>query len=196
MTCPGWRQPHAARARPRHGAHCEAADMGGQQGLCLQVDRSLCRFLGVAKLPATCTPATQTIIGLGIALGALRWPTATASERSFCASLVPSWQWLCLYLLAGTTAGLLGCLFATAFLLNAAVPSITVQMMRLAPQAPTKMGALNMAAFNIANALGAVGGAKVIAAGWGLRAPILAGLGLTCMALLILCLAFRRLIRV
>jgi DHA1 family inner membrane transport protein len=86
-------------------------------------------------------------------------------------------------------------LFASALLLNAGVPAITVQMMRLAPQAPTMMGALNMAAFNIANAIGAVGGAQVLAAGWGDRSPILAGLGLTCVALALLALAFRRLTR-
>lgn len=152
----------------------------------------------VAQLPPMWTPVAQTVIGLGIALGAL-WGGGLADRYRFRALVLNLLGAIAamgfLYVFAHTRAGLLGGLFVSAFLLNAAVPSITVQMMRIVPQAPTMMGALNMAAFNIANAVGAVGGAEVLDAGWGDRSPILAGLGLTCVALAILAIGYRRLTR-
>lgn len=152
----------------------------------------------VALLLPMWTPVAQTVIGLGIALGAL-WGGGLADRYRFRALVLNLLGAIMamgfLYVFAHTRAGLLGGLFAASFLLNAAVPSITVQMMRLVPQAPTMMGALNMASFNIANAVGAVGGAEVLDAGWGHRSPILAGLGLTCVALAILAIGYRRLTR-
>ena len=152
----------------------------------------------VAHLSPRWTPVAQTVIGLGIALGAL-WGGGLADRYRFRALVLTLLGAISamgvLYVVADDRVGLLLGLFATSFLLNAAVPSITVQMMKLAPQAPTMMGALNMAAFNIANAVGAVGGAAGLDAGWGDRSPILAGLGLTCLALALLAVGYRRLTR-
>ena len=60
-----------------------------------------------------------------------------------------------------------------------AIPTIQVLLTRYAPEAPTLMGALNLAALNLANALGAVGGALALEAGWGTLSTVWAGLVLT-----------------
>ncbi|WP_228726977.1 MFS transporter [Novosphingobium aureum] len=152
----------------------------------------------VALLPAGMIPLAQMLIGFGIALGAL-WGGGMADRyrfRALVGSLIAAMvAMLVLYLLAGQAVAMLGLLFVSSFLLNAAVPSITVQMMHMAPESPTMMGALNMAAFNIANAVGAIGGALAVDAGLGMRSPVLAGLGLTGVALAIFAAAWPRLRR-
>lgn len=147
----------------------------------------------VAGMDQSMVPIAQMLIGFGIALGAL-WGGAMADRyryRAMIGMLIAAMAAMgAMYGLAGQAAALLALLFVCALLLNAAVPSITVQMMRMAPESPTMMGALNMAAFNIANAVGAVGGALTVDAGLGLKSPILAGLGLTGVALAIFGLAW------
>ncbi len=66
-----------------------------------------------------------------------------------------------------------------------AIPTIQVLLTRYAPEAPTLMGALNLAALNLANAFGAVGGAVVLGAGWGTLSTAWAGLVLTAAGLLL-----------
>ena len=56
---------------------------------------------------------------------------------------------------------LLPCLFGVGATTMMAIPTIQVLLTRYAPEAPTLMGALNLAALNLANAFGAVGGALV-----------------------------------
>ncbi|MCJ2187645.1 MFS transporter [Novosphingobium beihaiensis] len=148
---------------------------------------------GVAGMPASMTPVAQMLIGFGIALGAL-WGGAMADRYRFRAMILALMTamaaMVAMYFLAPVAIALMAMFFVCAFLLNAAVPSITVQMMRMAPESPTMMGALNMAAFNIANAVGAIAGAVTVDAGWGLRSPILAGFGLTGLALAVFGLAW------
>jgi MFS transporter, DHA1 family, inner membrane transport protein len=59
----------------------------------------------------------------------------------------------------------------------------------VAGDAQTLGAAMNHASLNIANALGAWLGGLVIAAGWGLRAPALVGLGLSIAGVAILLLS-------
>ncbi len=66
-----------------------------------------------------------------------------------------------------------------------AIPTIQVLLTRYAPEAPTLMGALNLASLNLANALGAVGGALALSAGWGTLSTAWAGLLLTGVGLLL-----------
>ena len=66
-----------------------------------------------------------------------------------------------------------------------AIPTIQVLLTRYAPEAPTLMGALNLAALNLANALGAVGGALALGAGWGTLSTAWAGFVLTTGGLLL-----------
>jgi DHA1 family inner membrane transport protein len=139
-----------------------------------------------AAMSPSMTPVAQTLIGFGIAAGTLAGGVLADRYRfrAMVLCLVAGMAAMALmYVLAALPPGLLAAFFVVPFLLNAGVPSITVQMMRMAPDAPTMMGALNMAAFNVGNAIGAVAGAVTVDAGLGVRSPILAGLALTGAAL-------------
>ncbi len=54
------------------------------------------------------------------------------------------------------------------------------------------MGAVNLAALNLANALGAVGGALALGAGWGTLSTAWAGLALTAAGLLVFAVSVPR----
>lgn len=60
-----------------------------------------------------------------------------------------------------------------------AIPTIQVRLTRAAPDAPTLMGAMNLAALNVANAVGAWAGGQTIALGHGLLSAVWAGFALT-----------------
>ncbi|MFI7495031.1 MFS transporter [Kocuria sp. M4R2S49] len=78
--------------------------------------------------------------------------------------------------------GLMGALFSTA---------LQMRLLREAKDAPSLTAAMNHAAFNLANAMGAFLGGAVISAGWGYRAPAWVGVGLAVAGLLILGYAAR-----
>ncbi|GAA1034077.1 MFS transporter [Virgisporangium ochraceum] len=84
-----------------------------------------------------------------------------------------------------TVAVLLPCLFGVGATMMAAIPTIQVRLTRFAPGAPTLKGALNLAALNLANALGAVGGAVTLDAGWGTLSTVWAGFAMTAAGLLL-----------
>lgn len=84
------------------------------------------------------------------------------------------------------------CLFGVGAAMMAAVPTIQVRMTNLAPEAPTLMGAMNLAALNVANALGAWGGGLVIAAGYSVLFSPLAGFVLTAAGLVVYQIALSR----
>jgi predicted MFS family arabinose efflux permease len=73
-----------------------------------------------------------------------------------------------------------------------AIPTIQVRLTRAAPTAPTLMGATNLAALNVANAIGAWSGAHAIASGHGLLSAAWAGFILTSLGLLVFLLTLRR----
>ncbi|GAB2826052.1 MFS transporter [Actinocorallia aurea] len=103
---------------------------------------------------------------------------------------------LVLLALIGTAGGdlrvLLPCLFGVGFTMMLAIPTIQVRLTALAPDAPTLMGALNLAALNLANSLGAVGGAITLAAGLGPLSTVWAGFALTAAGLLLYAAALPR----
>jgi DHA1 family inner membrane transport protein len=66
-----------------------------------------------------------------------------------------------------------------------AIPTIQVRLTTFAPDAPTLMGALNLAALNLANSLGAIGGALTLDAGGGTLSTVWAGFILTSAGLLV-----------
>lgn len=84
------------------------------------------------------------------------------------------------------------CLFAVGAAMMAAIPTIQVRMTHFAPEAPTLMGAMNLAALNVANALGAWGGGLVIAAGYSVLFSPLAGFVLTAAGLFVYFVALSR----
>lgn len=69
------------------------------------------------------------------------------------------------------------------------VVNLQLRLMEVAGDAQTLGAALNHASLNVANALGAWLGGLVIAAGWGLRAPALVGVGLSVAGFAVLVLS-------
>lgn len=78
---------------------------------------------------------------------------------------------------------LLVCLFGVGATTMLAIPTIQVLLTSYGPEAPTLMGSLNLAALNLANALGAVGGAIALSAGFDTLSTAWAGVLLTTTAL-------------
>ena len=83
-------------------------------------------------------------------------------------------------------------LFAVGALMMAAIPTIQVRLTAFAPEAPTLVGPLNLAALNAANSLGAIGGGLTIGAGLGVLSTVWAGFGFTLAGLLLYILALPR----
>ena len=71
------------------------------------------------------------------------------------------------------------------------VVNLQLRLMEVAGDAQTLGAALNHAALNVANALGAFVGGLVIAAGWGYRSPALVGVALSLAGLGVLALSLR-----
>ncbi|OED00863.1 MFS transporter [Rhizobium sp. YK2] len=80
-------------------------------------------------------------------------------------------------------------LFAGFFLVGAtmftAIPTIQVRLTKFAPEAPTLVGAMNLAALNLSNAIGAWSGGLAIANGFGILSAAWAGFCLTLAGLVI-----------
>jgi predicted MFS family arabinose efflux permease len=93
----------------------------------------------------------------------------------------------------GNLAILLLCLFGVGATMMFAIPTIQVRLTRFAPDAPALMGALNLAALNLANSLGAIGGAIALDAGWGTLSTVWAGFVLTAAGLLLYVVTVARL---
>lgn len=70
-------------------------------------------------------------------------------------------------------------LFVLGAGLMASLPTLQVRLTRLAPEAPSLMGAMTLAACNLGNAMGAWGGGATIDAGYGLLSVGWAGFALT-----------------
>ncbi|MFC0338905.1 MFS transporter, DHA1 family, inner membrane transport protein [Kushneria avicenniae] len=139
-----------------------------------------------AGLPESITPIALALIGIGMALGNMLG--GYLADRYRFAAMIAGFlvTLVMLAIMALTTshpASLLIMLAVTGFTLMVAVPTIPLQMMKLAPEAPTLMGSLNMASFNIANALGAAAGGVAVHAGFGVPSAIWAGSGLTALGL-------------
>lgn len=134
-----------------------------------------------AGMPAFVTPIALALIGTGMAVGNIVGGNLADRYRfrglfiGFTATLIM------LAIMAATATVpfmLLIMLPAMGFTLMVAVPTIPLQMMKIAPEAPTLM-----AAFNVANAIGAAAGGLTVHAGLGFPSAIWAGLGLTGLGL-------------
>ncbi|QEX23970.1 MFS transporter [Hypericibacter adhaerens] len=80
---------------------------------------------------------------------------------------------------------LMPAMFGVGATMMIAIPTIQVRLTGFAPEAPTLMGAMNLASLNVANAVGAWAGGLAIGAGLGLLSAVWAGLGLTLTGLLL-----------
>lgn len=76
-------------------------------------------------------------------------------------------------------------MFGVGAAMMAAIPTIQVRLTNFAPEAPSLMGAMNLASLNVANAVGAAAGGATIAAGYGLFSAVWAGFALTLAGLVI-----------
>lgn len=87
---------------------------------------------------------------------------------------------------------LMPALFGVGMTMMVAIPTIQVRLTNFAPEAPTLMGAMNLAALNVANAIGAWAGGLTIASGYGLLSAVWAGFGLTLLGLLVFAVTLPR----
>ena len=138
-------------------------------------------------------PATVTIAlivyGVGLTVG--NWLGGRFADRALRPTLIVVLSALvALLLLFALTMRFPVAAIATVFAWGVAtfalVPSLQVQIMRVAAAAPNLASAINIGAFNLGNALGAALGGVVLAAGFGypmlaLTGAALAGAGLACV---------------
>ncbi|MGW4463761.1 MFS transporter [Micromonospora sp. NPDC004704] len=141
-----------------------------------------------ARRDASLIPIALAVFGLGMAAG--NYVGGRVADRYEHRGLI--WGYggvLALLVLIGVAGGnlaiLLPCLFGVGATMMFAIPTIQVRLTGLAPDAPTLMGALNLAALNLANSLGAIGGAITLDAGWGTLSTVWAGFVLTTAGLLL-----------
>jgi len=75
-------------------------------------------------------------------------------------------------------------MFGVGAAMMTAIPTLQVRLTRFAPEAPSLMGAMNLASLNVANALGAMTAGFAVSMGWGNLAAAWAGFILTAIGLL------------
>ncbi|MFG1917506.1 MFS transporter [Micromonospora sp. NPDC048898] len=148
-----------------------------------------------ARRDASLIPLALAVFGLGMAVG--NHLGGRVADRHENRGLI--WGYgavLGLLVLIGLAGGnlavLLPCLFGVGATMMYAIPTIQVRLTGFAPDAPTLMGALNLAALNLANSLGAIGGAVTLDAGWGTLSTVWAGFVLTAAGLLLYVVAVVR----
>ncbi|MFK0273198.1 MFS transporter [Ensifer sp. NPDC090286] len=140
----------------------------------------------IATLSPAMIPAALALFGMGMTAGNLvggkladLYP-ARGIVLGFAAALAT------LAVLAMGAANpwvLFPALFGVGAATMAPIPTIQVRLTRFAPEAPSLMGAMNLAALNVANAVGAEAGGAAIAAGHGLLSAVWAGFALTAAGL-------------
>lgn len=144
-----------------------------------------------AGLPASVIPFALALFGLGMTAGnALGGRVADRQpSRAILGGFAAGLAALVLLAVAGANPWVqLPALFGVGAALMFAIPGIQVHLTCLAPEAPSLTGAMNLAALNVANALGAWLGGVTIAAGFGLLSAAWAGFALTLVSLLIFAL--------
>ena len=137
---------------------------------------------------ASLIPIALAVFGVGMAVGNT-WGGRIA-DRYTHRGLIYGYAGVLIFLVLIGIAGsnltvLLFSFFGTGATMMFAIPTIQVRLTSFAPDAPTLMGALNLAALNLANSLGAIGGAITLGAGWGTLSTVWAGVVLTSAGLVL-----------
>ncbi|WP_245822663.1 MFS transporter [Lentzea waywayandensis] len=139
-----------------------------------------------ARSDAALIPVALAVFGIGMAVG--NHLGGRVADRYAHRGLTYGYGSVLVLLVIIGVAGddlviLLPCLFGVGATMMFAIPTIQVRLTSLAPDAPTLMGALNLAALNLANSLGAIGGAITLGAGWGTLSTVWAGFVFTAAGL-------------
>ncbi|WP_246958325.1 MFS transporter [Brachybacterium sp. Marseille-Q7125] len=143
---------------------------------------------GVMGLPIRAVPIALLIFGIGMTLGTLL--AGRLADRSIYATLFLGLAGMAVALavfavVAQWAADGMLLLFIIAVTSQLMGPALQIFLMDASPDAPSLAAALQHAALNIGNALGAALGAAVLAAGWGLLAPSWVGVGLALAGMVI-----------
>ena len=146
----------------------------------------------VAGVPQVAIPWVLAVYGLGMTAGSLiAGPLVDKSiERSGIGGMILSAIVLAAF---GAFTHIAAIAIIALFLIGIAGSMITtalqMRLLRDSHDAPSLSAAMNHAAFNLANALGAWLGGIVITAGMGYRAPAWVGVGLCLLGLIVLIIA-------
>lgn len=197
-SCPGdrdahWRRELAALKRPQVLLTLSAGALGfgGMFAMYTYIVPTLTDVGGLVEAVA---PVFLLAFGLGMVFGT--WLAGELADWSVWRSLFigGGGQGLLLLvfaLLAPSGWWTLPVVFGITATGSILVVNLQLRLMRVAGDAQTMGAALNHAALNIANALGAWLGGLVVAAGWGFRMPSVVGAGLAALGLLVLAAAWR-----
>lgn len=143
----------------------------------------------VGGLPEAVAPIFLLVFGLGMVVGT--WVAGRMADWSVMRSMFIGGAGqgvllLLFSLVAPSGWWTLPVLFGITVTGSVLVIALQLRLMAVAEEAQTMGAAMNHAALNVANALGAWLGGLVIAAGWGYRAPAVVGAGLAVLGLLVL----------
>jgi DHA1 family inner membrane transport protein len=148
-----------------------------------------------AGLPAPWIPIALALFGVGMTAGNMVGGRLADRHPSrglvvgFASALVV----LSILAVGGQNASVLMVgLLAVGATMMVAIPTIQVRLTQAAPDAPTLMGAMNLAALNVANAIGAWAGGQSIALGHGLLSAVWAGFVLTLAGLMLFLWVLRK----
>lgn len=147
-----------------------------------------------AGLSAGTVPVFLLVYGVGSVLGAVLagrladWDVERSVVGGFVGSVVVL---LAVWPLGGSGAAVGAVVFLVGLLGSVLAINLQVRLMQAAGDAQMLGAALNHAALNVANGLGAWLGSLVIAAGWGYRAPSIVGAGLAAAGLVVFLSALR-----
>lgn len=133
-------------------------------------------------------PIALALFGIGMTVGnSLGGKLAdTYPARGIVLGFVVALVILVILAVGGNSAWvLMPALFGVGLTMMMAIPTIQIRLTTAAPEAPTLVGAMVLAACNLSNALGAWSGGRVIDAGFGLLSAAWAGFALTTAGLAI-----------
>lgn len=142
----------------------------------------------IASLHASLIPVALALFGIGMTVGNLAGGrladvhAPVALILGFGSALVVL---VVLALFGANEWVLMLSLFGVGMTMMTAIPAIQVRLTHFAPEAPTLMGAMNMASLNVANAIGAALGGITVGAGWGLPSTVWVGFALTLAGLIV-----------
>lgn len=186
-----WRRELAALRRPQVVLTLLAGALGfgGMFAVYTYIVPTITEVGGLSESVA---PIFLLVFGLGMVVGT--WVAGRMADWSVMRSMFigGAGQGILLLLfsvLAPSGWWTLPVLFGITLTGSVLVIALQLRLMAVAEEAQTMGAAMNHAALNVANALGAWLGGLVIAAGWGYRAPAIVGAGLAVLGLLVLAIS-------